>query len=162
MRKGEKYILGGIVALSVVMVASRSWQVATNQEEDLGIPYYTTASNETRDAAAKLMRELNCRECHSLWALKDVTQNVPAPALDGIGSLRDEEWFYRYLSAANPQEILPTRLKEHYKMPSYSHLEESQRRLLSSYLGSLKVKAWYLEATKKAEYEKLTGKPYQP
>jgi hypothetical protein len=47
-------------------------------------------------------------------------------------------------------------------MPSYAHLHENERRLLAQYLASLKVKDWYLEDTKKAEYEKLTGKDYKP
>ena len=42
-------------------------------------------------------------------------------------------------------------------MPSYAHLPEQERRLLAQYMASLKVEDWYLEATKKAEYEKLTG-----
>ena len=84
------------------------------------------------------------------------------PPLDGIGSLRDEAWFYDYFSAENPQSILPSRLKKEFQMPSYANLKEVERRLLASYLASLKVKDWYLEETKKMEYEKLTGKSYTP
>ena len=47
-------------------------------------------------------------------------------------------------------------------MPSYAQLPESERRLLASYMASLKVKDWYLEETRKAEFEKLTGKEYKP
>ena len=87
-------------------------------------------------------------------------QAVPAPSLDGIGSLRDEAWFYRYLSAPSPQDILPSRLKAKYQMPSYADLPESERKILAAYLASLKVEDWYLEEVRKAEYEKLTGKDY--
>lgn len=89
-----------------------------------------------------------------------MSANVPAPVLDGIGSLRDEQWFYAYFSAENPQAILSTRLKKMYQMPSYAHLPEDERKILASYMASLKVQDWYLEETKKAEFEKLTGKPY--
>ena len=87
--------------------------------------------------------------------------SVPAPALDGIGAIRSEEWLYDYLSAENPQNILPTRLSSTYKMPSFAHLPEEDRRTLAAYLASLQVEDWYLEETRKAEYEKLTGKKYQ-
>ena len=89
-------------------------------------------------------------------------ESVPAPMLDGLGSLRSEEWFYQYFSAANPQAILPSRLKLEFRMPSYAKLPENERRLLASYMASLKVKDWYLEETRKAEYVKLTGKEYRP
>ena len=160
MRTGEKVIIGSMVVLGLVLMGQRAWQVANTEEKDPGIPYYSTASVELKNSAAKLMRDLNCRECHKLWALKDITQNVPAPALDGMGSMRDEAWLYEYFSAENPQEILPSRLKAHYRMPSYAHLAEDDRKLLAAYIATLKVEDWYLEETKKARYEKLTGKPY--
>lgn len=47
-----------------------------------------------------------------------------------------------------------------YRMPSYAHLSEQERQTLAAYVASLKVQDWYLEETRKAEYEKLTGKPY--
>jgi hypothetical protein len=89
-------------------------------------------------------------------------QTVPAPALDGIGSLRSEKFFYEYFSAEDPKTILPSRLKEEFQMPSYAHLPEEDRRILAAYMSSLKVEDWYLEETRKREYEKLTGKKYQP
>ncbi len=87
---------------------------------------------------------------------------VPAPALDGIGSVRDEAWFYAYFSSPDPQAVLPSRLKPEFRMPSYLYLKEQDRRTLAAYMASLRVKDWYLEETKKAEYEKLTGKDYPP
>jgi hypothetical protein len=89
--------------------------------------------------------------------MKDVMQSVPAPMLDGIGSLRTESWLYDYLSSTNPQSILASRLKKKYQMPSYAEMPEADRKLMAGYLASLKVKDWYLEQTKKDEQEKLTG-----
>lgn len=89
-------------------------------------------------------------------------QSVPAPALDGLGSLKSEEWFFNYFSAENPQAIVPTRLKAEFKMPSFAYAPEEDRKILSEYMASLKVEDWYLEETKKREYEKLTGKEPNP
>lgn len=160
MRKGEKGILILLAGLAVILVASRVWQISGDQEKDPGIPFYSTASPQLLRSGSDLYRQLKCKSCHSLWSIRDMTANVPAPVLDGIGSLRSEEWFYQYFSAENPQAILPSRLKQVYRMPSYSHLSEEERKTLAQYMASLKVKDWYLAETKKAEYEKLTGKPY--
>jgi len=107
--------------------------------------------------AMDIIRSSNCKSCHSLWTLKDVLQSVPAPMLDGIGALRSEAWIYDYLSAPDPQAVLPSRLKKEYRMPSYAKLSDEERHLLSKYLASLQVKDWYLDQTRKLEYEKLTG-----
>ena len=110
--------------------------------------------------AGDLYRSNNCRHCHSLWSVKSALESVPAPALDGIGSLRSEDWFYQYFSSPDPQNILPSRLKAEYRMPSFAQLPDGERRTLAKYMASLKVKDWYLEGTRAAEYEKLTGKAY--
>ena len=88
-------------------------------------------------------------------------QSVPAPSLDGLGSFYTEEWFFDYFSAKNPQSIVPSRLKEEYRMPSFAEIPEQERRTLSQYMASLKVKDWYRDETKKSEYEKLTGEHYR-
>ena len=162
MRKGEKGILAAIAVIVVMFVGINSYRQKNDAGLDKGIPFYSTATTEVRDNAAALIRRLDCRECHVLWAVRTMTQAVPAPSLDGIGSLRDEAWLFRYLSAEKPQEILPSRLKPEYRMPSYAGLPETERRTLASYLASLKVQDWYLTESRKAEYEKLTGKVYQP
>ncbi len=162
MKKGEKLIFALIGLIAVVSVVYQGWQVANVTEEDPGIPYYSTASNELSDKAGKLIRKHSCRECHKIFFLNDLTQNVPSPSLDGIGSLRTEEWLYNYFSAENPQEIVPSRLKQRFQMPSLAHLSEEDRRVLAAYMASLKVEDWYLEETRKAAYEKRTGKEYQP
>lgn len=161
MKKGEILILAGIALL---VIGSMVYNITREQlAEDRGareIPFYSDASVEVQKEAASLMKKLDCRQCHSLWAVRDPMQAVPAPALDGLGSLHEEAWFYEYFSAVNPQSIVPTRLKKEYQMPSYSTLPEEQRRTLASYLASLKVKDWYLEETRKREFEKLTGLDY--
>jgi len=166
MRKGEKGILL-VMALAVIGgVAYRSFSTQNQTEPDKGIPFYSTASTELEKQASTLMRELNCRDCHkyhgAFGGVTSLVQNVPAPPLDGIGSLRSEQWLFDYFSAENPQAILPSRLKQEFQMPSYAELTETERRLLASYMASLKVEDWYLQDTKKMEYEKLTGKTYEP
>ena len=162
LRGGEKAILGIIAAIVLLLMGRNFWNIETNKVKDRGIPYYTTASKGLSEAAMDIYRKNDCSECHSLWAVRDMMRaDVPAPKLDGIGSIRpDEAWFYRYFSASNPQTILPSRLKKRWRMPSYSGLSDQDRHILAKYMASLKVKKWYLEETRKAEYEKLTGKPY--
>ncbi|MEO5702474.1 MAG: cytochrome c [Gammaproteobacteria bacterium] len=160
MRKGEKWILVIIGALVGLAMVKNAWQLSNQTEPDPGIPFYSTASPVLSRAGSDLYRSLRCKDCHSLWTVRNMLEFVPAPALDGIGSLRTEAWFYSYFSAKHPQSILPSRLKQEYQMPSYAHLPEQDRKVLAAYMASLKVKDWYLEETKKAEYEKLTGKDY--
>lgn len=155
MKNGEKAVLaliGGLLVYGVIRSSLHKEELHDNE-----IPYYSTATAEVSSKAMDIYRDNNCRACHSLWTLKDVMQSVPAPILDGIGSLRSETWLYEYLSAPTPQAIIPSRLKKKYQMPSYANLPENERRIMASYLASLKVKDWYLEQTQKNEYEKLTG-----
>ncbi len=162
MKRGEKAVLL-LMTLMVGGVMFRNWWVNDHQtEKDRGIPFYTTASPELTRQGADLYRQQQCRQCHSLWSVRNMMESIPAPALDGIGSLRSEEWFYQYFSAPNPQAILPSRLKAEYRMPSYAALSEDNRQALARYMASLKVQDWYLQETRKAEYEKLTGKDYHP
>lgn len=160
MKKGEKGILIAIAVIIPLFWGINYWRQAQDAGVDRGIPFYSAAPKELQDWAAAKMRQLNCRECHVVWGVRDATQAVPAPSLDGIGSLRDEAWLYAYLSAPVPQTILPSRLKAEYRMPSYASMPEPDRRRLAQYLASLKVQDWYLEETRKSEYEKLTGKDY--
>lgn len=161
MRTGEKWILGIMAAIVLGTMGKNVWQLNT-EEPDPGIPFYSTATPELARMGSDLYRNLNCKNCHSLWSVRNLFEFVPAPALDGIGSLRSKEWFYSYFSAKNPQSILPSRLKQEYQMPSYAHLPEQNRLILAAYMASLKVEDWYLMETKKAEYEKLTGQTYIP
>lgn len=159
MRRGEKVILA-LIGLAVVAGVVRSL-LHVEGKHDREIPFYSTATRDEATTAMDIYRSEGCKSCHTLWTMQDMLQFVPAPMLDGIGSLRTEDWLYTYLSSSDPQAILPSRLKMQYQMPSYATLPESQRRELAHYLSSLKVKDWYLEQTKKAEYEKLTGLEYK-
>jgi L-cysteine S-thiosulfotransferase len=146
-------VVGGLMVRTVIGLRSP-------RELDRGIPFYSTATPALNRQAGDLYRRENCRQCHSLWTLRSPFESVPAPALDGIGSLHSEDWFFRYFSATDPQSILPSRLKREYRMPSLAALPEAERHTLAQYMASLKVKDWYLEDTRRAEYEKLTGKAY--
>ena len=160
MRRGEALILATIGVVVAGLMARNSISLHSSREQDRGIPFYSTASPELMREAGDLYRSNNCRQCHSLWTVKSPLESVPAPVLDGIGSLRSEKWFYRYFSAADPQSMLPSRLKLEYRMPSFAGLPEGERRTLAQYMASLKVMDWYLGSTRAAEYEKLTGKAY--
>ncbi len=160
MKRGEK----GILAIMGVVVASlmvrNALSLHSGVDADRGIPFYSTASAGLLHEAGDLYRGNDCRQCHSLWTVKSAFESVPAPALDGIGSLHSQQWFYDYFSAPNPQTILPSRLKREYRHPSLIDLPIYQRQTLAQYMASLRVKDWYLEKTRAAEYEKLTGKAY--
>jgi len=155
MRKGERYVLGGMALLVMAGVLRAVLHEPAAREHE--IPYFSTASAELGRDAGDLLRQQGCRQCHSLWSTRDPLQAVPAPMLDGMGSLRTQEWLYAYLSAPVPQQILPSRLKPEYRMPSYAALPEAQRRTLAAYLASLQVKDWYLDQTRRLEHDKLTG-----
>ena len=156
MKLGEKVVL----ALMALVVIGGAFSSALHVEEqhDRDIPFYSTATPEEASKAMDIYRSNVCKRCHTMWSLQSMLQSVPAPMLDGIGSLRAENWLYEYLSSANPQQLLPSRLKKEYQMPSYAGLTDEDRHVLAKYLSSLKVQDWYLEQTKKSEYEKLTGK----
>ncbi|HQT81086.1 MAG: hypothetical protein B7Z60_03045 [Ferrovum sp. 37-45-19] len=161
MRRGEKIIYAVMAVVVLAVMARNVFTIETQKQPDKGIPFYTTANHQLMREASDIYRVQGCRQCHSLWTVKNMMETVPAPALDGIGSIRTEEWFYNYFSAVSPQTILPSRLKKQYSMPSYASLSEHDRRVLAQYMASLKVQDWYLEQTKKMEYEKLTGKTYK-
>lgn len=159
MKSGEKFVLGAVALLFLFGVVRSQLHVEEKHEKD--IPFYSTASPEVARRAMDVYRDNGCKSCHSLWTSQDMTQNVPAPIMDGIGSIRTEAWLYDYLSSPDPQSVIQSRLKLKYRMPSFASVPEEDRRVLAKYLASLKVQDWYLEETKKAEYEKLTGLVYK-
>lgn len=160
MKRGEKIVLVIMAVVVIGTMARNLWVQRSSGEVDPGIPFYTSADDALSHDGMDVYRKHNCKQCHSLWTVKNMQETVPAPRLDGIGAIRDEAWLFAYLSSEHPQEILPSRLLPEWRMPSYAALPESERRTLARYLASLQVKDWYLEETRKAEYEKLTGKPY--
>lgn len=161
MRAGEKWILSIMVVLVSAAMVWNFLKQRDSTEQDREIPFYTDAAPELVLSASDIYKRHNCKSCHTLWTLRDIMRSVPAPALDGIGSLRSEEWFYQYFSAENPQQIVPSRLKQEYQMPSFAHLPEEERRTLAAYMASLKVKDWYLEEARLAHCRKLTGEDCQ-
>jgi L-cysteine S-thiosulfotransferase len=160
VRRGERIILWSVAAVLAAGLA-RALMLKSGAR-DREIPFYSEAPSELARPAMDLYREYRCKDCHSLFTLRDLLQSVPAPMLDGIGSLRSRDWLFAYLSSPNPQQILPSRLKPQYRMPSYAGLPADQRSLLADYLASLKVKDWYLEETRRLEHEKLTGESTLP
>ncbi|NOX42876.1 MAG: cytochrome c [Gammaproteobacteria bacterium] len=162
MRIEEKKIFVIIGVAIALVVAVKAILGHYNTTDDPGIPFYSTASKEVSNKALLIYKKNECKNCHTLWTQRNIMQTVPAPPLDGIGSIRTETFFYEYLSAEDPQLILPSRLKKEFQMPSYAHLLDDDRKILAAYMASLKVKDWYLEETRKREYEKLTGKKYNP
>lgn len=160
MKRGEAVILATMGVLVAGLMVRNAITLHSQSQRDPGIPFFSTADRALAREGGDIYRANNCRQCHSLWTIKSAFESVPAPALDGIGSLRSEEWLYRYFSAARPQDILPSRLKPEYHMPSFADLPEEQRQVLAKYMASLKVKDWYLDSVRAAEYERLTGKEY--
>ncbi len=155
MKRGESLVFG---AIAVFVAAGVLWTALKSPAPHQGdVPFHSTAPAKLREAAGDLIRRYGCRECHSLSTVRSLLQAVPAPMLDGIGSLRSEAWLYDYLSAADPQSKLASRLKREYRMPSYASLPEAERRTLASYLASLRVDDWYLDQTRRLEHDKLTG-----
>jgi len=157
MRRGEKVVFAVMIVVVSAVIARNAWDNYSHPQVDKGIPYYTSATPVLEHEAMDIYRQENCKQCHSLWTIRSLLDNVPAPILDGLGSLHTEEWFYQYFSAKDPQTIQPSRLKKQWRMPSYAYLPEEKRRILAEYMASLKVKDWYLEETRKAHDEKLTG-----
>lgn len=160
MLKRERVILVIIAVTIVLVMGVKAMLGHYNSADDKGIPYYSTASKEVSDRALQIYKDNECKGCHTLWTMRDIMKTVPSPPLDGIGSIRSEKFFYEYFSAEDPKIILPSRLKKEFQMPSYAHLPEEDRKILAAYMSSLKVKDWYLEETRKREFEKLTGKKY--
>jgi len=155
VKRGE---LGVLAAIGVLVGAGIIRAVLEPPKaQDREIPFYSTAPAALAEMAGDLLRAYNCRQCHSLWTTRDPTQAVPAPMLDGMGALRSEAWLYDYLSAPDPQAILPSRLKPEYRHPSYASMPQADRRTLARYLSSLQVKDWYLDQTRRLEHDKLTG-----
>src|SRR5450759_6015320 len=118
MKRGEKVVLA-LIGLVLFASVVRS-QLHVEEKHDRDIPFYSTATPDVARKAMDIYRSNGCKSCHTLWTLQDMLQSVPAPMLDGIGSLRTETWLYEYLSSPNPQVVLPSRLKKEYQMPSYA------------------------------------------
>ncbi len=157
MRKGERNILVGITRTVVSWMILSGLRKKRERKKDRPLPFYTTSTDQQNRQAMDIYRRYDCKSCHALWTVKDIMRTVPAPALDGIGSLKSRDWLYRYLSSDNPQDILPSRLKAEFRMPSYASMPKDELNILVDYLASLKAKDWYLEDLRRSECRKLTG-----
>lgn len=155
VKRGELAVLGAIGLLVGAGIIRATLERPAQHDRE--IPYYSTAPADVAQAASELLRIHSCRQCHSLWSTRSPMQAVPAPMLDGMGALRSEAWLFDYLSAPDPQSILPSRLKPEYRHPSYATMPPADRHVLARYLASLQVKDWYLEQTRRLEHDKLTG-----
>jgi mono/diheme cytochrome c family protein len=132
VRKGEKAIWG-IAALIAVVAGYMGYVVYTAPPKLM--PTYQVESA----AAARgelIYRKNNCHACHRIWNLGG-SKGGP---LDGVGSRRDEAWLSRYLSAGNPQLILPSTQKKIYRMPSFAGMDPDDRADLVAFLFSLKAR----------------------
>ncbi|RME80323.1 MAG: cytochrome c [Zetaproteobacteria bacterium] len=149
----------GLVALAGVFVAGVVQGIVSGQSARTAddFPFYNDLPKDVQRRASDLYRRYKCRDCHVIWGVRNVMQMPPAPSLDGIGSLRSEEWIYAYLSSEDPQQMLPSRLKKRYRHPSYAHIPEQDRRLLARYFAHMRAKPWYLPEVRRAEKEALYG-----
>ncbi len=162
MSRGLRWVQMGLLALAGVFIAGVVHGIVKGPAHKRELPFYNDLPENLKRQAGDLYRRYRCRNCHVIWGVRNVMQMPPAPSLDGIGSLRSEEWIYRYLSAKDPQQILPSRLKKQYRHPSYADIPEKHRRLLARYFAHMRVRADYLPQVRAAEQEALTGKAGVP
>lgn len=132
MRKGEKLIWG--VAAMITAAASYAGYVVYHAPPKLMATYQVESPQAARGEL--VYRKNNCPACHRIWDLGGSKGGV----LDGVGSRRDTEWLTRYLSAPNPQVILPSTQKKIYRMPSFAGMDPDDRAALVTFLVSLKAR----------------------
>jgi len=127
---GEQLVWGtaGLITIAALYVG----YVVYNAPPKL-MPTFQVESVEA-SRGELVYRENSCSACHKVWHLG----GRHGGALDGVGSRRSAEWLTTYLSAKNPQVILPSTEKKIYRMPSFASLAEDQRIDLVAYLISLK------------------------
>jgi len=130
VKTGEKLIwgVGGLMLVCGIIGA------LTHREETKAIPFYEEKS-PAFEAGRAVFDQENCRGCHTLWSLG----NMPGPSLDGLGEVRSAAWLETYLSAKNPQEIVPSHFQRQFKMPSYRHLSNDDMDHLIAFLTGLRV-----------------------
>lgn len=134
MRKGEQ-LIWGTAALIAASALYLGYVVYHGPRQVM--PTY----QEESPAAARgelVYRKNNCSACHRIW---DLGGSKGGP-LDGVGSRRDADWLARYLSAENPQVMLPSTQKKIYQMPSFAALiPPDDLKDLVAFLASLKERA---------------------
>lgn len=133
MKQGEKVIWGfaAMIAVAALYVGYIVYHAPAK--------LMTTFQVESPQAARGeiVYRKNSCPACHRIWDLG----GSKGGALDGVGSRRDAAWLTRYLSAPNPQIILPSTQKRIYQMPSFTGIPQADRADLVAFLVSLKARA---------------------
>ena len=130
MKKGEKLVWGS--AAMIAAAALYTGYVVYHAPAKLTPTFQVESPQAAR--GEMVYRKNNCSACHRIWDLG----GSKGGSLDGIGSRRDAAWLTHYLSAPNPQVILPSTQKAIYRMPSFAGLAEGDRADLVAYLTSLK------------------------
>jgi len=132
VKKGEKLVWGS--AAMIAAAAVYTGYVVYHAPAKLTPTYQVESTEAAR--GEMVYRKNNCSSCHRIWDLG----GSKGGALDGVGSRRDAAWLTHYLSAPNPQVILPSTQKAIYRMPSFAGLSEGDRADLVAYLVSLRAR----------------------
>ena len=130
MKKGEQAIWG-VTAMITAAALYTGYFVYTAPPKEM--PTFQVESVEA-SRGEMVYRKNSCSACHKIWTLGGSRGGL----LDGVGSRRDAEWLDRYLSAEDPQSILPSTQKKIYQMPSFAYLSDEDRADLVAFLFSLK------------------------
>jgi cytochrome c2 len=132
VKQGEKLIWGFAAMISAA--AMYTGYVVYHAPAKLTPTFQVESPQAARGEI--VYRKNNCSACHRIWDLG----GSKGGSLDGIGSRRDPAWLIRYLSAPNPQVILPSTQKAIYRMPSFAGLSQGDRADLVAFLVSLKAR----------------------
>ena len=131
MKLGEKIIFGlsGLILIAGIIF---SYSV---MKQPIPVSWVVEDSPEAQKGQV-VFRKNGCKNCHMLLG----NGANKGPDLDGMGNRRDRAWLEAYLSAENPQDILPSKTNDYYKMPSWSKLSKEDRDNLISFLLAQKSK----------------------
>jgi len=132
VKKGENVVWGG--AAMIAAAALYTGYVVYHAPAKLTPTYQVESPQAAR--GEMVYRKNNCSACHRIWDLG----GSKGGNLDGVGSRRDPAWLIHYLSAPNPQVILPSTQKAIYRMPSFAGLDPGDRADLVAYLVSLRAR----------------------
>ncbi len=131
MKLGEKIIFGlsGLILIAGIIFSY------TVMKQPIPVSWVVEDSPEAQKGQV-VFRKNGCKNCHMLLG----NGASKGPDLDGIGNRRDRIWLEAYLSAENPQAILPSKTDKYYQMPSWSKLSKEDRDNLISFLLAQKSK----------------------
>ena len=129
MKLGEKIVFG-ISAVVVLAAAARGYQVITADKPSMPKHYYEW--DEVGLEGHYLYRELGCKNCHRAMGTGEVGV---APVLDGVGTRRDKQWLFNYLT--DPTELVEGTAHDGSFAPDFRLLADDDRTLLAAYLSGL-------------------------